>query len=205
MLENLYWLGHASFRIVGPPTVYVDPWKLAAGAPKADLVLITHDHHDHFSPDDVAKIATPETSFVAPASVANKLTGDVHIVRPGDVLTVQGVAIRAVPAYNLTKQFHPKSAGHVGYVVEIGGRTIYVAGDTDHIPEMATLRVDIALLPVGGRYTMTADEAAEAANAMRPRWAVPTHYGSVVGGPSDAERFKRLCRVPVEILSVTVP
>ncbi len=205
MLENVFWLGHASFRIVGPPTIYVDPWKLADGAPKADLILITHEHHDHYSPDDVAKVAGPETSFVAPASVGQKLTGDVHVVRPGDTVTVQGVAIRAVPAYNITKQFHPKSAGHVGYVITFGGHTIYVAGDTDQIPEMTSLRVEVALLPVGGRYTMTADEAAEVANAIRPRWAVPTHYGSVVGGAADAERFKRLCRVPVEILPLTVP
>ena len=205
MIESIFWLGHASVRIAGPVTVYVDPWKLAAGAPKADIVLITHEHSDHFSPEDIAKVARPETVFVAPPSVAPKLKGDVHTVRPGDSLTLRGVSIRAVPAYNIGKQFHPMAAGHVGYIILTGGRTIYVAGDTDRIPEMAGLKVDVAMLPVGGKYTMTGDEAAEAANAIKPKVAVPLHYGSVIGSRADAERFKRLCKVPVEILPLTLP
>ena len=205
MLDNVFWLGHASVRIVGPPVIYVDPWKLASGAPRADLILLTHEHHDHFSPEDIAKIVKPSTSFVAPASVAGELAGDVHTVRPGDVLTLQGVTIRATFAYNIGKQFHPKTAAHVGYVILLGGRSIYVAGDTDAIPEMSALRVDVAMLPVGGKYTMTAEEAAQAANAMRPGVAVPLHFGSVVGGQPDAELFKRLCKAPVEILPLTMP
>jgi L-ascorbate metabolism protein UlaG (beta-lactamase superfamily) len=205
MLDKIFWLGHASVRIVGPPVIYVDPWKLADGAPRADLILVTHEHHDHFSPDDINKIAKPSTAYVAPASVAARLSGAVHSVRPGDRLSLQGVDIRAMPAYNIGKPFHPKSAGHVGYVITLAGRSIYIAGDTDKIPEMSDLKVDVAMLPVGGKYTMTAEEAAQAANEIRPGVAVPMHFGTVVGGQADAEQFRRGCKVPVEILAVPVP
>lgn len=200
MLEGITWLGHASFRIEGPEgVVYIDPWKLKDG-PKADLVLVTHDHYDHCVPEDIQKIAKAETSIVTTASCANKLTGDVHTVKAGDKITVKGVAIEVVPAYNIGKDFHPKAAGGVGYIITVGGRRIYHAGDTDLIPEMSTIRADVALLPVGGKYTMTAEEAAEAANRIKPTVAVPMHWGDIVGSRADAERFKTLAKVPVQIL-----
>lgn len=200
MLEGIAWLGHASFRIEGPEgVVYIDPWKLKDG-PKADLILITHDHYDHCVPQDVKKIAKAETSIVTTTSCAAKLTGDVHIVKAGDKITVKGIAIEVVPAYNIGKDFHPKAAGGVGYIITIGGRRIYHAGDTDLIPEMSTIRADTALLPVGGKYTMTAEEAAEAANRIKPEVAVPMHWGDIVGSRADAERFKTLAKVPVQIL-----
>jgi len=205
MLEHIHWLGHASVRLDFDKIIYVDPWKLAPNAPKADLILITHDHHDHFSPEDIASIEKEDTSYVTIAVVASKLHGDVHIVRPGDSVTVQGVHIQAVPAYNLDKQFHPKSAGHVGFLVETGGQTIYIAGDTDFTPEMREVKADVILLPVGGRYTMTADEAAQAANFIQPRLAIPVHYGTIIGSSADASRFKRLCQVPVDILELERP
>jgi L-ascorbate metabolism protein UlaG (beta-lactamase superfamily) len=202
MVENIFWLGHDSFRFKGEKVVYIDPWKLAAGAETAGLILVTHEHHDHFSPDDISRISKADTVVVAPQSVATQLGGKTIVAKPGDKLNVAGVAIEVVPAYNPNKKFHPKSAGHVGYILTLNGKRIYHSGDTDLIPEMADIHVDIALLPVSGTYVMTAVEAAEAANTIKPGLAIPMHYGdpAVVGTRSDAEEFKRLAKVPVEIL-----
>lgn len=204
-LEHIHWLGHASVRLDFDKTIYVDPWRLDPEAPKADVVLISHDHHDHFSAQDIAIVRKEDTAYVTIEVVASKLQGDVHVVRPGSTLTVHGIGIHAVPAYNIGKQFHPKGVGYVGFVVDTGGRSIYIAGDTDFTPEMREVKADIALLPVGGRYTMTADEAAQAANAIRPSLAIPLHYGTIVGSSADANRFKRLCQVPVHILEPERP
>ncbi len=202
MLENIHWLGHDSFRIDAEKTIYIDPWKLKKTAPPADLVLITHEHSDHCSPDDVARIAGPETVIVTNAASAKRLKrqkGQVRVVKPGDRLSVNGIQLEAVPAYNLNKfrspgkPFHPKEAGHVGFIVTAGGQRIYHAGDTDNISEMDSLKVDIALLPVSGTYVMTAEEAADAARRISPRVAIPMHYGAgVVGTRADAERFAEL-------------
>jgi L-ascorbate metabolism protein UlaG (beta-lactamase superfamily) len=202
MADNIFWLGHDSFRLKGEKVVYIDPRKLAPGAEKADVILVTHEHYDHFSQDDIARISKADTVIVAPQSVAAKLDAKVIVVKPGDKVSANGVNIEVVPAYNQNKKFHPKSAGHVGYIVTLGGKRIYHAGDTDLIPEMAQIKVDIALLPVSGTYVMTAVEAAEAANTLKPTLAIPMHYDDpdVVGTRSDAEQFKQLAKVPIEIL-----
>ncbi|MBC7258127.1 MAG: MBL fold metallo-hydrolase [Chloroflexi bacterium] len=200
MIAHIHWLGHATVRLDFDKIIYVDPWKIRSGAPKADLILITHDHYDHFSKPDVDKIRKDSTSVVTIATVAAALKGNVHVVKPGDSITIQGVGIQAVPAYNIGKQFHPKAAGYVGFVIQTGGHAIYIAGDSDLTPEMKSVRADVALLPVGGKYTMTAEEAAQAANAIQPKLAIPLHYGDIVGSKADAERFRSLCKVPVQIL-----
>ncbi len=207
MIENIHWLGHASFRIENDKTIYIDPYELKGEPPKANLILITHDHSDHCSPDDVAKIAKDDTVIVTIAAAAQKLKGDVRVVKPGDSITVLGIPIEAVPAYNVNKfrspgePFHPKESGHVGFILTVGGQRIYHAGDTDIIPEMNDIQADIALLPAGGTYTMTAEEAAEAANRIKPKVAIPMHYGAIVGSIKDAERFRDLCETEVVILS----
>jgi L-ascorbate metabolism protein UlaG (beta-lactamase superfamily) len=200
LLAGITWLGHDSFRIKVPEgVIYIDPWKLRRAEP-ADLILITHEHHDHFSANDVKKLLKPDTTIVTVAAVARQLKGDVRTVKPGDTLTVKGITVEAVPAYNPAKQFHPKAAGHVGFIITAGGRRIYHAGDTDAIPEMASIHADVALLPVGGKFTMTASEAAQAANLIKPQVAVPMHWGDIIGTRADAEAFKKACKVPVEIL-----
>jgi L-ascorbate metabolism protein UlaG (beta-lactamase superfamily) len=193
------WLGHDSFLLEGPPVVYFDPWRLPQGLPQADIVFVSHEHGDHCSPQDVETVSGPHTVIVASQTAAPKLRGDVRVMRPGDKLTIGKVTVEAVPAYNVNKfrspgnPFHPKSALHNGYVVALSGERVYFAGDTDHISEMAEIDCDMALLPVSGTYVMTAEEAAEAAKAIRPRVAVPMHYGAgVVGTSSDAERFSDL-------------
>ncbi len=192
LTAHLHWFGQSAFRIDGPPVVYVDPFRLPDGLPKADIILVTHDHSDHCSPRDVARIRTPKTVVIGPAEVAAKLPAPVEVIAPGESRTVQGVVVKAVPAYNIGKAYHPKGDRKVGYLVTVGGETYYHAGDTDFIPEMSGLAPDVALLPVGGTYTMTADEAARAALAIRPKVAVPMHYGSVVGSEADAARFAKL-------------
>ena len=201
LLERLHWLGHASFRLDGPPTIYFDPWRLKGRHPQADIVLISHDHHDHCSRPDVRRVSGPGTVIVASPGAAKKLRGDVRALRPGEQTKVGEVLIEAVPAYNVRTSYHPKQAEHVGFIVTVGGARVYFAGDTDRIPEMADFGCDVALLPVGGTYTMDADEAAQAATDIDPQVAVPMHWGAgVIGTRADAERFRSLYGGEVAIL-----
>jgi L-ascorbate metabolism protein UlaG (beta-lactamase superfamily) len=206
-LENLHWLGHASFRIDTPGTViYLDPWQLGEGNPPADLILITHEHRDHCSPEDVAKIQTDATTIVTVGACKDKLSGDLVVVKPGDQVTVKGVEIQVVPAYNLTKfrspgvPFHPKGDDYAGYILTVEGQCIYHTGDTDLIPEMETFETDVALLPVSGTYVMTAEEALQAAEVIQPKVVVPMHIGRGIGSPQDAQAFKAAASIPIEIL-----
>lgn len=208
LTANIHWLGHDSFRIDGDGIViYIDPYKIADG-PKADLILITHDHKDHASAEDVAKIQHSETAIVAVSAAAAKLSGRTQTVKPGDKLNVKGIAIETIPAYNTNKfrspgvPFHPQESGYVGYIITIKGVRIYHAGDTDVIPEMKSVVCDVALLPVSGIYVMTAEEAVAAAAMMQTRIIVPMHIGKGIGGLEDAERFKALSPVPAVILKM---
>ncbi|MER3457736.1 MAG: Zn-dependent hydrolase, partial [Chloroflexota bacterium] len=189
MLDKLHWLGHDSFRIDGPPVIYIDPWQLQGRPPQADLVLVSHDHYDHCSPGDVNRVRGPKTVVIANPSAAAKLGRDVRVIRAGETQTIGDVTVEAVPAYNIGKRFHPKEAGGVGYIVTVGGTRLYFAGDTDLIPEMDQIRCDIALLPISGTYVMTAEEAARAAGRIQPKIAIPMHYGAgVAGSEADARR-----------------
>jgi L-ascorbate metabolism protein UlaG (beta-lactamase superfamily) len=211
LLDALDWLGHSGFRIrAGRAFVYIDPYRVPEGAPPADLILITHGHYDHFSPQDVERLSTKSTWLVGPAAVAERVSGQVHSIAPGEALEdelVRGVYVGAVAAYNTSKRdadgnvFHPREAGWVGYELTVWGERLYHSGDTDVIPEMdAVTGVDVALLPVSGTYVMTAQEAAEAARRIQPRVAVPMHWGENVGTEADARAFADKAPVPVRIL-----
>ncbi|MCX5835197.1 MAG: MBL fold metallo-hydrolase [Deltaproteobacteria bacterium] len=201
MVEKISWFGHASVRIKSERIIYIDPWKIK-GSEKADLILITHSHYDHLSPGDVKTLQKKETIILATPDCVSQLAGDVRAVKPGDRLTVLGIEVEVVPSYNLKKAFHPKGNNWVGYVVIVEGNRIYYPGDTDFIPEMKNIRADIIILPVGGTYTMDAREAAEAVNTMKHKVAVPIHYGDIVGSLKDAQIFKELAEIPVEIIPV---
>ena len=207
MAEKIAWLGHDSFRIEGSRTVYIDPWKLSAGAPAADVILVTHDHFDHLSKGDIALVSKPGTIVVGPREGTSQVKGETRTIAPGETLDVAGVRVHAVPAYNIDKfrepgqVFHPRSDGKVGFIVELDGRRVYHAGDTDVIPEMSEIDVDVALLPVSGTYVMTADEAAQACEKIRARVVIPMHYGDVVGSSDDARRFQERCALLVEIVA----
>lgn len=196
---KIEWLGHATFKLkLDNLVIYVDPFKVSGGE-KADIILITHDHYDHCDQGSVNALMKPETVIVAPESCSSKLQ-DVRTIKQGESITVKDVGIRAVPAYNIGKSYHPMGTG-VGFIVNLDGKTIYHAGDTDKIPEMEDLgRIDVALLPVGGTYTMDAEEAAEAANMIKPEIVIPMHWGKIVGSQEDARKFKDLCKVEVRVL-----
>ncbi len=198
---KVHWLGHDTFVLQGSKTVVIDPYK-ARGDYTADLLLISHEHSDHLSEDDIKRFTDEHTTVVAPnicEEPLRKLSLDKKFVTPGSRLEVKGVTVEAVPAYNLNKfrepgkVFHPKADGRVGYVVTLDGARFYHSGDSDATQEMKSLDVDVAFLPVSGTYVMTAEEAAEAAKAMKAKVVIPMHYGAGVAGTvQDAERFRRL-------------
>lgn len=210
MLERLTWFRQSAFRWLDDErTIYLDPWGTPADALPADLILITHAHFDHFQPDEIARLSTPSTKLVAPRDVAAELTGDVTAVSPGETHEVAGVRFTTVPAYNTREEaldFHPKANGWVGYVLELGGALYYHAGDTDDLPELEDIRTDVAFVPIGGHYTMGPTEAARLVRAIRPRLAVPMHFGFVVGSAHDGERFREAASpVPVQVMTPTNP
>ena len=193
MAENIIWLGHDGFLIKGEnASVCIDPYKVKVkdSYPPADIIIISHEHGDHMSPDDIAKFVGEKTVIIAAKDAAEKLKGAKALL-PGEKIKIGDIDIEAVPAYNINKKFHTKESNKNGYIVTINGVRIYHAGDTDFIPEMKDIKCDIALLPVSGKYVMTAEEAVEAAKTIKPKIAIPMHYGSgVVGTIEDAKKFK---------------
>ena len=199
MKRQIVWMGHDSFRIDASKCIYVDPYQIDKGQ-SADIILVTHDHFDHCSPEDVVKIQQSHRVIITEKDSAQKLSGDVRVMLPGEVLSLKDLTITAIPAYNTNKEFHPKANNWLGFVIDIDGVRIYHAGDSDYIPEMKDLDVDIALLPVSGTYVMTSDEAVEAALAINPRLAIPMHYGAIVGEQSDAAHFKDKLAGKIDVL-----
>ena len=209
---QITWLGHDGFKLKKDKVIYIDPYKLGAKPERADLVCVTHEHFDHLSVDDLKKVVTPATTVVTIAACEKAVQGlkpkTVRVVSAGDRLTIDGVSVEVVPAYNTNKfrspgnPFHPKADGKVGFILGFGGVRIYHAGDTDEIPEMAGAKgVDVALLPVSGTYVMTPEEAAKACHAIQPKLAIPMHYGAIVGSPADAAAFRKAVKCRVEILT----
>ncbi|MEK6833411.1 MAG: MBL fold metallo-hydrolase [Nanoarchaeota archaeon] len=212
---ELKWLGHSGFFIRNSKKIYIDPYNIKEGIEKADLILITHSHYDHCSVADIEKIVQDGTKIIMTADCQSKITRfnvpiKMEIIEPGQELDLGDIKISALPAYNSDKHFHPKDENWVGYLLKINNLIIYHAGDTDLIPEMQKLtghnqpdKEFVALLPIGGRFTMNVEEAAEAAKLIKPTIAIPMHYGSVVGANEDAQEFKELCEeegIRVEIL-----
>lgn len=206
MTENITVYTQSSIRILtsaGP--VYFDPFQMKEAPRDAAFVLITHDHYDHFSPEDIEKVIGESTILIVPEKMEDKAiaadlpVAQIETVVPGEAYEIGGLAFETVPAYNKIKPFHPKSAGWVGYVLEEANRRIYIAGDTDMTKENAAVSCDIALIPIGGTYTMDAKKAAELINTIRPAVVIPTHYGSIVGKKEDGDTFARLIKPPVRV------
>lgn len=191
-MENIEWLGHASFKI---KDIYIDPYQIESTEP-AKIILITHSHFDHCSPQDIQKIATAETTIVAPADCLSKLrqfeNSTLKIVGLNSSLEINGIKIETVPAYNIDKNFHPKANEWFGFIITVDNQRIYHAGDTDLIPEMDNIQADIALLPIGGTYTMNIKEAAEAAKKVKAKIVIPMHYNTVEGTEANPEELKTL-------------
>jgi L-ascorbate metabolism protein UlaG (beta-lactamase superfamily) len=210
VIEHIVWFRQSALRWMDEERViYIDPWGTDEDAPAADLILLTHAHDDHFQPDEIARLTKGGTKLAAPHDVARELTGDVTPVAPGESHEVAGVKFETVPAYNTRPEavhFHPKANGWVGYLLDLGGVTLYHAGDTDDLPELESVTSDIAFLPVGGYYTMDPIAAGRLAKAITPQAAVPMHYGFIVGSPSFGELFREAAApVRVEILTPTNP
>jgi L-ascorbate metabolism protein UlaG (beta-lactamase superfamily) len=201
MLDRFTWYRQSAYLWKGDGiNVYIDPWGVT-GDPPADVVFITHAHSDHFNPEDLQKVARGDTKILAPRDVAQELSGDVTPVAPGQSHDVNGIKVQTVPAYNVVESrldHHPRENNWVGYVLTLGDTTYYHAGDTDHVPELDSVRADVSFVPIGGTYTMEAPEAAELVKAQSPKLAVPMHYGFIVGTPADAETFKREA-APVDV------
>lgn len=186
----------SSIRLEGSKTVYFDPFQITEETHDADFIFITHEHFDHFSPDDIAKVANENTVMVSPLSmkeaaekvksVGDKISTDVELSRKIDL---NGVMFRAVRSYNVGKPFHQKESNWVGYKVYLDGETFFVTGDTDANEENLQVYCDVLLVPCGGKYTFDAAEAAAFAAKIKPRKAIPTHYGKVVGSPDDGDKF----------------
>ena len=207
---KISWLGHDSFQIRNGTTVIIDPFKLRSPATKADILLISHEHFDHFSMDDIRKVTNEKTTILTIPAVKKDLSGlkvrEIKAIKPGDRVKIGDVSIEALPAYNLNKfrepgkVFHPKEDGKVGFIIGMKGLRIYHAGDTDAVPEMKGLKPDVALLPVSGTYVMTPEEAAQAAKMIEPKLVIPMHYGAIVGSEHDALKFKEIATCEVQIL-----
>ena len=203
MLDFITINEHSSIRIDEGKIIYSDPFNISNAAHDADIILITHSHFDHYSPDDIRKIMKPDTVIVCPASVnePDELGLTVKQVSAGEKFEVLGVEFKAVPAYNIGKPFHPQSSGWMGYIINSPehGR-IYIAGDTDITPDNKQVKCDIALIPAGGTYTTDASQAAELVNTIRPKYAVPIHYGTVAGSPADGEKFRKAVDSGIDVV-----
>jgi L-ascorbate metabolism protein UlaG (beta-lactamase superfamily) len=197
MKDKIFWLGHSSIKIKSGKIVYIDPWKLK-DPEKADIILVSHSHYDHFSPEDIRKLQKDSTIVVCPPDCRG-IAGNIKNVKPGDKLEIDGVDVEVVPSYNTNKEFHPRKNNWAGFILTVEGKRIYYCGDSDFIPEMKNIKADIVIIPVGGTYTMTAEEAANAVNAIGPELAIPIHFDDIVGSIADAKKFEKLSRVPVEI------
>lgn len=204
MLENIEVLCHSSIRINKEKVIYIDPFKIDKNYNDADIIFITHDHYDHYSEEDIDKVKKEDTIIVAPEELLTKLLRKgfrqdyIITVDSDEEDMVEGIKFETIPAYNTNKQFHPKENGWVGYIVEIRGIRYYIAGDTDITEENKKVKCDVAFVPAGGTYTMDFKEAAELINEIKPKIAVPIHYGSIVGTKQDAEYFIKLLHPSIE-------
>ena len=198
MLENIEVLYHSSIRINKEKTIYIDPFKIDRNYNDADIVFITHDHYDHYSEEDIDKVINENTTIIIPEELLTKLLrkginkNAIITVEPNKNYMVQGIKFETISAYNTNKTFHPKENGWVGYIIIINGIRYYIAGDTDITEENKQVKCDVAFVPVGGTYTMDFKEAASLINEIKPKIAIPIHYGSIVGTEQDAIDFIKI-------------
>ena len=198
MLENIEVLYHSSIRINKEKIIYIDPFKINKNYNDADIIFITHDHYDHYSEEDIDKVINENTTIIIPEELLTKLLrkginkNAIITVEPNKNYMVQGIKFETISAYNTNKTFHPKENGWVGYIIIINGIRYYIAGDTDITEENKQVKCDVAFVTVGGTYTMDFKEAASLINEIKPKIAIPIHYGSIVGTEQDAIDFIRL-------------
>ena len=199
-MEGITWYRGSSVRIEREGLViFIDPLDVTEPA-EADYILLTHPHYDIFSEEDIARVRTPRTVVIAPASMKKQIEDADHLLRPGDLIQLDGIDVLAVPAYNMNKRYHPRGNEWLGYVFTVGDVTYYHAGDTDYLDSMKNIRCDVAFLPCGGRYTMGPDEAARAAHDCGAQLVVPIHWGDPTSTREDALRLLALAPSQVQVL-----
>ena len=197
MLNNIECLGHATIKMSdSDKIIYIDPYNIGESNSNADLIFVTHSHYDHFSEEDILKVKKENTKIIVTEDLYQKTLElgfeeeNITTVKPSEEYQIENIKFSTVSSYNVNKKFHPKENNWVGYIIEINNVKYYIAGDTDITEDNKKIKCDVAFLPVGGTYTMTAEEAAELANTIQPKIVVPIHYGSIVGTQEDAEKFK---------------
>jgi len=203
ILKNIKWLGHATIMIndIDGKLIYIDPWKVKDNSLKADIILVTHSHFDHYSEDDIKKIAKESTVIYSSEDVISKTSlRTKYIIKPFEEVKIGSITVRGFPAYNKNKEFHPKKNDWLGFIIIYEGVSLYIAGDTDAVDEAKKLKVNIMILPVGGTYTMNYKEAAELVNATKPDYAIPDHFGDIVGTKDDALNFRSLVKSPTKVI-----
>ena len=190
-LNNISINCQSSIKISDGLTIYFDPYDIKEKINNADYIFITHSHWDHFDLDSINNLVNEKTIIIGPSSVIEKLDSNYKTleVKPENIYNLDNISFMTVPAYNIDKDFHPKDAGYVGYIVTLNNVTYYIAGDTDVLDELKVIKADVIFLPVGGTYTMTREEAVELANTIKPKYAIPIHYGLAVGDELDAKYF----------------
>ena len=199
MLDKIEVLIHSSIKFSKGLIIYFDPYKIDRDYHDADIIFITHDHYDHYSPLDIKKVIKDDTIIVAPQDIGEKLsTNNVIGVVPNKNYEVLNIKFKTIPAYNVNKNFHPKENNWVGYLLEYNNIKYYIAGDTDITKENQNIVCDVAFVPIGGVYTMDYQEAAKLINKIKPRIAVPIHYGLIVGNKDDGIKFSKLLNNNIE-------
>jgi L-ascorbate metabolism protein UlaG (beta-lactamase superfamily) len=201
MIDRIRWLGHGSFVIQGPPLIYINPWRVVRSTFHPDVILVSHDHYEHCSLADINKLRGPETTIIGNEAVAEQVEGGT-VLRPWQSISVDQASIKAVPAYSPDDLRHPIEAGGLGFVISVKYFDVYYAGDTQEIPEMDYIRPDIAILPIDGQGTLTIQQAAEVINKMRPRWVIPSNWGTLPTAPThlDVQMFKDLVGGRTEVI-----
>ena len=204
MLEDVQVLCHSSIRIEKEKIIYIDPFKIDNNYNDADIIFITHSHYDHYSEEDINKVKKEDTVIIAPKDVFSKLLNlgfkeeNIISVEPNKNYIAKGIKFETIPAYNTNKKFHPKENEWIGYILELQGYRYYIAGDTDITEENEKVNCDVAFVPIGGTFTMNFKEAAKLINEIKPKVAVPIHYGTIVGNKRDAIKFSKLLQSDIE-------
>ena len=211
-LDNIRVITHSAVRIALPQggALYFDPFDLtdADAVHDARYLFITHPHYDHLSPKDAERVMNEKTEVIAPVAIAGDVAAlgaaRTHLLAPGDKLELDGATVLAVPSYNTDParlEKHPRERGWLGYVVSLGGVRYYVAGDTDEIEDVDQVSCDVAIIPIGGTFTMDPHQAAACINTVRPQVAIPTHYGNIVGSFEDANAFASEVDPAIEVVT----
>ena len=198
MIDKISVNTQSSIKIKDNKIIYFDPFKIIDKLNDADIIFITHDHYDHLDIESINNVKKDDTLLVIPSSIIGKIENNLFqenkiiMVNPNEEYEILGYKVKTIPSYNINKKFHPKENKYVGYIITINNEDIYIAGDTDITEEMANVECDIALIPIGGTFTCTYEEAAEFINKIKPKYVIPIHYGSIVGSLSDGEKFQKL-------------